>query len=640
MVLRKLLASSTFAIAKTLRNLADRLENTRKELSLFDDEDLEDVEGYEDELLENSDDSETNPVAKRDFDPVEFKKERDDLYRFAELASKIAHNAKGEALLDALNVAFQKAKELGAKRKAVIFTESRETQNYLYRFLTENGYANQIVTINGSNRDRLHNQIYEAWLKKNSSGDRVSGSRDVDVKAALVDFFKDSATILIATEAAAEGVNLQFCSLVVNYDLPWNPQRIEQRIGRCHRYGQKHDVVVVNFVNRRNEADKRVYELLSEKFKLFEGVLGASDEILGALQSGVDIEKRIAAVYQNCRTEEEIKQAFDALQNELDDKIKARMISTRKALIENFDEEVRERLRFSGEQTRDCLSKQERLLLDLTKTELGDRAVFSPSSLRFEYLDGTQDNRFFNFDWKDAEKRGEIFYRRDCPLAQLVIKRALSRKLSKESLTFDYTNYPSIVSVVKPLVGISGWLSLSRLTIDSVDRDEFLIFAAITDAGKILDGDICQKLFSLPAFVKNCDLSIPDDLDSIRDDAIKEKVGEIQTRNAKFLDEETIKIDRWSEDLKLSLERELKDFDDAIKGMKRESSLAQTLEEKLSCQRKIRDLERLRNQKRRDLFDAQDALDQKRDDLIASFENQLKQKIDYQTVFTIRWSVK
>lgn len=90
---------------------------------------------------------------------------------------------------------------------------------------------------------------------------------------------------MIATEAAAEG-GLQFCSLVVNYDLPWNPQRIEQRIGRCHRYGQKHDVVVVNFINKNNAADQRVYELLSEKFKLFSGVFGASDEVLGTIESG------------------------------------------------------------------------------------------------------------------------------------------------------------------------------------------------------------------------------------------------------------------------------------------------------------------------------------------------------------------
>lgn len=89
-------------------------------------------------------------------------------------------------------------------------------------------------------------------------------------------FFKNDAEILIATEAAAEGVNLQFCSLVINYDLPWNPQRVEQRIGRCHRYGQEFDVVVVNFLNERNEADQRVLELLKDKFQLFNGVFGAS----------------------------------------------------------------------------------------------------------------------------------------------------------------------------------------------------------------------------------------------------------------------------------------------------------------------------------------------------------------------------
>ena len=134
---------------------------------------------------------------------------------------------------------------------------------------------------------------------------------------------------MIATEAGAEGINLQFCSLVVNYDLPWNPQRIEQRIGRCHRYGQKHDVVVVNFLNRKNAADQRVFELLSEKFQLFEGVFGASDEVLGAIESGVDFEKRIADIYQRCRKPEEIKAAFDQLQLELSFEINESMTRTR-----------------------------------------------------------------------------------------------------------------------------------------------------------------------------------------------------------------------------------------------------------------------------------------------------------------------
>jgi SNF2 family DNA or RNA helicase len=108
------------------------------------------------------------------------------------------------------------------------------------------------------------------------------------MRSALVEYFQDQGRIMIATEAGAEGINLQSCSLVVNYDLPWNPQRI----GRCHRYGQKHDVVVANFLNQKNEADQRVFQLLSEKFSLFEGVFGASDEILGAVESGVDFERR------------------------------------------------------------------------------------------------------------------------------------------------------------------------------------------------------------------------------------------------------------------------------------------------------------------------------------------------------------
>ena len=184
------------------------------------------------------------------------------------------------------------------------------------------------------------------------------------------------AEIMIATEAGAEGINLQFCSLVVNYDLPWNPQRIEQRIGRCHRYGQKHDVVVVNFLNQKNAADQRVFQLLSEKFYLFEGVFGASDEVLGAIESGVDFEKRIAAIYQRCRTVEEIQASFDQLQLELSAQVDATMTRTRQQLLENFDEEVQEKLRVSMDSSRAYLNQYERLLMQLTEYELGAHAEF------------------------------------------------------------------------------------------------------------------------------------------------------------------------------------------------------------------------------------------------------------------------
>src|SRR6266487_2098784 len=181
---------------------------------------------------------------------------------------------------------------------------------------------------------------------------------------------------MIATESGAEGINLQFCSLVVNYDLPWNPQRIEQRIGRCHRYGQKHDVVVVNFLNKKNAADQRVFQLLSEKFKLFEGVFGASDEVLGAIESGVDFEKRIAAIYQRCRQTDEIKAAFEQLQLELSFEINEAMTRTRKQLLENFDDEVREKLRVRDEASKASLNQLERRLMQLTRHELAGYAEF------------------------------------------------------------------------------------------------------------------------------------------------------------------------------------------------------------------------------------------------------------------------
>ncbi|WP_140440593.1 helicase-related protein, partial [Escherichia coli] len=137
----------------------------------------------------------------------------------------------------------------------------------------------RVVTFSGTNNTPQTNQIYQQWLEEYRGSSRITGSAQIDKRSALIDHFKDHAEIMIATEAAAEGVNLQFCSLLINYDLPWNPQRIEQRIGRCHRYGQEFDVVVINFLNQRNQADQRVLELLTEKFNLFDGVFGASDSV-------------------------------------------------------------------------------------------------------------------------------------------------------------------------------------------------------------------------------------------------------------------------------------------------------------------------------------------------------------------------
>jgi len=166
----------------------------------------------------------------------------------------------------------------------------------------------------------------------------------------------------------------------VNYDLPWNPQRIEQRIGRCHRYGQKFDVVVVNFLNKQNAADRRVYELLDQKFRLFSGVFGASDEVLGAVEAGVDFEKRIATIYQRCRTPEQIQFEFDQLQKELETEITEGQRDAREKLLDNFDQEVIEKVRI---QSHAVLNRFNDHLWRLTRHLLANAASFcSRSKLR------------------------------------------------------------------------------------------------------------------------------------------------------------------------------------------------------------------------------------------------------------------
>jgi len=640
LILRKLLASSTFAIAGTLRRLVSRLEDLSQELELLDDEDIDGIDELEDEWeTENDTERVTLEIVlkkSRFIDPELLKEELAELRHFAELAENITVNAKGEALGPALDVAFERTKELGAQRKAVIFTESRRTQQYLFNLLSANGYKNDLVMMNGSNNDDKSKEIYEAWLEKHKGQDIITGSRAVNIKTAIVEYFKEQASILISTEAGAEGINLQFCSLVVNYDLPWNPQRIEQRIGRCHRYGQKHDVVVVNFINRRNAADQRVHQLLREKFKLFDGVFGVSDEVLGAIESGVDIEKRIALVYQNCRTEEEIIAAFDSLQAELDEQIQSRMAYTRRSLLEHIDAEVSARLKVNQDQTLESLSQREQWLMGLTRVELDGQAQFDPDRPRFNYTGTDAYQGWYHFNWKEAEKNSDIFYRQDHPLAVSIIQKAISRDLTTARLIFDYSAYDSKVSVLEPLIGSSGWLELSKLTVEALDVDEFLVFAARTDSGQVLDDDICRKLMLLPATIEACS-EAELDLSSVREKEVKSRVEQVDIRNGKFFDEEVIKLDYWSDDLKKGLEREIKEIDKEIREARKIAALAASLSDKLKAQKQIKALESKRNKKRRELFDAQDNIDAQRDELIAKIEKQLKQRHSIEQVFLTRW---
>ncbi len=644
LVLRKLLASSTFAIAGALESMSKRLkarlQREEADDTLADDLD-KDYEALGETAEEWDDDEPPPPLSVADRESL--RGEIADLDHFAQLAASIKSNAKGTALIKALAIAFAKATALGAAQKAIIFTESRRTQSYLLRVLADSPFAEGIVLFNGSNTDDRSKEIYATWVTRHQGTDRISGSKSADMRSALVDYFRDEGRIMIATEAGAEGINLQFCSLVVNYDLPWNPQRIEQRIGRCHRYGQKHDVVVVNFLNRKNEADRRVFELLSEKFKLFDGVFGTSDEVLGAIESGVDFEKRIAAIYQRCRKSTEITTAFDQLQLELSFEINEAMAQTRRKLLENFDDEVREKLRVRDEHSRELLGRFEQLLMRVTRHELADAAEFlSDSSFCLKRQPPGADGDIPLGLYELPRRSGEAHtYRLNHPLAEVLIAQARGRELVPAHITFDYAGHDGKVSALEPFIGSSGILAAVAITTEALDQiEDTLILAAESDSGVEFEEAAARRLLMLPATATGMFGSASNPgINAMLERRQAEIERQISDRNSRFFDIEAEKLDGWAEDLKIGLEREIKELDRQIREAKRAATAAPTLEAKLTGQRQVKSLEVQRNQRRKSLFEAQDDIDRRRDELITAMEKKLSQSVNVQPVFIVRWTL-
>lgn len=654
LVLRKLLASSTYAISRTLEGMAQRLEAAVQETEargvVTEDlaEDWEDLDELADEWGEEDESPSERPDRFTPEELAELKREMAELRRFHDLAASIVKNSKGEVLLQALRRGFSRAAEVqreeggpALQQKAVIFTESRRTQQYLFDLLQDTEFRGKVMLFNGTNTDPLSKSIYERWLERYGGTDRVSGSPTADKRAALVEYFRDEATILVATEAAAEGINLQFCNLVVNYDLPWNPQRIEQRIGRCHRYGQKFDVVVVNFLNKENAADQRVYELLDQKFQLFNGVFGASDEVLGAVESGVDFEKRIAAIYQQCRTPEQISFEFDDLQRELESQITQGQRDAREKLLDNFDQEVVEKVR---SESLNALDRFNERLWDLTRYVLRNHASFDPAAYTF-VLDTNPfiGDKIHPGPYRLGRPVDEAnVFRVGHPLAQRVLELGRGLDPAPGKVAFRYGGSGKNIAILDRVVGSAGWLRCTRLTASALETEDHLFFTGITDAGDELDDAQCCRFFDLEAGVGPT-AEMPGLVQAALDEAFqrrrRELVDALATRNGEWFDLEIDKLDRWAEDRRSSLKAELSSLDDAVKEAKKAARLAPTLPEKLDCQRRARTLESKRDEAWRAFDEASREIDKQKDALLDEISERIDQKIEEEELFTLRWEL-
>ncbi len=636
MGLRKILASSSFAVADTLNGMIQRLEAKQ----LLNEEALSDIEEVDD-WLESQDEatdgeSETGAsVGSADKLSMEIAQ----LTEFRDLAQSITSNAKGQALLTVLEKALGMTEHLGGQRKAVVFTESCRTQRYLQDLLEASGYAGRTILLNGSNNDARSKAIYQEWLEEHKGSARISGSKASDMKAALVDRFRsEKADILISTEAGGEGINLQFCSVLINYDLPWNPQKVEQRIGRVHRYGQKNDVVVVNFVNRKNPADRRVFQLLDEKLKLFEGVFGASDDVLGAIEANIDIERRIYEIYQKCRTDQEIEYEFDQLQEALEETLSARETAAREALLDNFDRDVVSTLKTRRDQSNDFLQEYEQVLLDLARAELPE-AKFNTNHF---YLDGQR----YDLSWPLAEQNDSEFFRLQATehyLAWDLVHRAKEREAKPTHLIFHYDQLHGHYAALKDYIGQSGVLTAFEIQFtfnQGKTRNTRLVVLAQTDDGQKLTLENANHLMCVPASEESLKETIPAGmLGDWQAQIVEETEAETEAELDNYLEQESEKLERWAQDRRKALMATVDELDEQIRLYKKEARQLASTAEKIQAKKELRKLERKRDDALAEYHQSKKQIEHEEDRLLDEVSEKLELTFAIKELFTASWTL-
>ncbi len=456
MTLRRLLASCPSNLAGTLDRLAERLQE------MYSQSVTPTITASADELRE----MEKVLLKPKRHKPTpkeleELQRESEELRELRRLANQTASAGKSQALLRALEEGFR-----SGKRKAVVFTEFLQTQRFLFELLRKNF---RVVMINGDNLNPQANEIYHAWKEKRP---KLKSNPNLDRKTAILDHFRRKADILIATDAASEGLNLQFCSLLVNYDLPWNPQRIEQRIGRCHRCEQRNDVVVVNFLNADNQAEQRLSELLTHKLEIFNRVLGSSDSTLGEVGDGKKFERRIGEIFLRCRTSEEINRAFEAIEVapvELDDSMK----QTRLFHIADEIEEHR------------------RKLWEVCKYTYGKWGSFSDKTMTF-HIPGELEYEQIKLKpgkyslLPQSKRRGYKTLDQQSPIVQTALD--CCRKLPNKS---------AILQIPAGIVpGTGGFLQVSLLKCRCHYEYEKLIHTGYSDTCEALTEEECRRLLA------------------------------------------------------------------------------------------------------------------------------------------------
>lgn len=573
------MASSIPALAKSLENVASRLRQLISgKPATLSSEDLRDLEHEEGEEVEGEIDPPSIPV-----DANAVAEELKLVEDFIARARKLPHDAKARSFKDAIRVVLERGRDGLGSGKAVVFTESITTQEYLRRLLLDMGLAEADVTLfRGTNDHARAKEAHERWVEEAGRHlpPGVRPTREVAIRLALVHEFRTRSKVLVCTEAGAKGLNLQFCETLINYDLPWNPQRIEQRIGRCHRYSQTRDVTVVNFIARDNDAHHLTFEILSQKLDLFGKVLDASDHVLHeprtdaseAVVSAVslEVEKDLRRIYSRSRTLDEVTREIASLRDRIGARREAfeREYARTSQIIESrFDEDVRRVFRRLRDELPASLRQLDVEIAALveghlrakgiphTRTETSGRVLFDiadgaalPAAIQGARRFATGDARGLD----DAQSLNLLH-----PLVRDAIESA--RAWPGGAVQFDLPGDPAPDLAV--LAGQTGVLAIALVDYAGFEPVQRLVSAAVV-GGAGVDPALAAQISRLPANeAGDLSVSVADqETDRAVEDALDEAVfldqREVEEREQRHFELAIGQLERFVEDKVLVCRRE------------------------------------------------------------------------------------
>jgi adenine-specific DNA-methyltransferase len=575
------MASSIAALAASLENVASRLRRMMAGRGGGDAAEL--LDDLEDE--EPAPDTGEAPPAA---DNGGVASELELVDSFIARARALPDDAKARAFQEAIRRVLSLGRDGRGSGKAVVFTESITTQEYLRTLLLDLGLAEDDITLFRGNNDHERARLAHARWVEEAGRHLPPGSRptrDVAVRLALVHEFKTRSKVLVCTEAGAKGLNLQFCETVINYDLPWNPQRIEQRIGRCHRYGQARDVTVVNFIGRDNEAQQLTFEILSQKLDLFGKVLDASDHVLHeprttapelvASAVSVEFENDLQAIYSRSRSSGEVTREIAALR----DKIGARRDAyereyqrTSQIIHSRFDQDVRRVFKQLHDELPTVLVQLDRDIAEVVDGYLRSRGgkyrrIDVDGRTRFEVAAGVElgvdigDDRIFaTGDPRSLTDAQPLNLSHPLVVAAIEEARAWHEGTVELSLPADAD--PGLAA----LAGSNGVLAVARVDYGGFEPVQRLVAGAIVD-GVPVDPLLAARLTRLEA-TDAAPLDISWDaalLDDLLEEAVFVDQQGVEAGEQAHFERAVGQLERFVEDKVLVCRREVAALDDKLR---------------------------------------------------------------------------